>query len=477
VRPAPPRAQPTPRPLPRPRPPSLPQIGAYLPFFHYEATTGELAQSNSNFDSSAFYFYSARHCEWDVSVQRTANGLGGRTPWPYSGAHFGFVNPHIKRDTYPAERFVQPPWGPHYCGWGLFPFLGQRFAFIHNKRKLVEFMGRMVNTIHPPTLTQLYDLLKDNYVVVYQRPTQGLFKSEQDGHQDRVDDITVLEEHAKKVGGTLYVMPRLLKDFQDAAAAAGYGPDEVSLNEIQMTILAEADIHISVQGGPAYMSMLWGKERSALLVQRKSPELPNEAHKWFDLISGMDTETTYSDRDLVIRTRDKYYRPMLSPEAAAKLDAEFHGVKTPAQLRLMRALREKCMTLLASSGGGQSRYELCPFRSASQIVFQSEEVYMLGFWEGGVHEITGETLPPDGAWMEGGFADGSDPEMEVPKGQTMNGGKICEAIPDTPRRAVVWFHCNATLALEEPLLESTSEPEVCVYHFQVQLPKAVCFKQ
>ena len=27
------------------------------------------------------------------------------------------------------------------------------------------------------------------------------------------------------------------------------------------------------------------------------------------------------------------------------------------------------------------------------------------------------------------------------------------------------------------LLESTSEPEVCVYHFQVQLPKAVCFKK
>ena len=78
---------------------------------------------------------------------------------------------------------------------------------------------------------------------------------------------------------------------------------------------------------------------------------------------------------------------------------------------------------------------------------------MLGFWEGGVHEITGETLPPDGAWMEGGAADGSDPEMEVPRGQTMGGGKICEALPDTPRRTVVWFHCNATLALEEPVLE------------------------
>jgi hypothetical protein len=386
------------------------------------------------------------------------------------------VNPLVKRDTYPRERFLQAPWGPHFCGWGLFPFLGQRYAFIHNKRKLVEFMGRMVNTIHPPTLTQLYDLLKDHYVVVYQRPTQGLFKSENDGFHESIDDITTLEAHAAKVGGTLYVMPRLLKDFMDAATAMGHTPDDVSLNEVQMTIRAEADVHSSVQGGPAYMSMLWGRDRTALLVQRKSPELPNEAHKWFDLISGMDTETTYSDRDLVIRTRDKYYRPMLSAEAAAKLDAEFHGVKTPAQQRLMRALREMCMTLLASSGGGQSRYELCPFRSASQIVFQSEEVYMLGCWEGGIHEITGEVLPPDGAWMEGGFADGADPAMEVPRGQTMGGGKLCEALPGTPRRAVVWFHCNATLALEEPVLEATSEPEVCVYHFQVQLPKSVCFK-
>lgn len=405
-------------------------------------------------------------------MQRTANGIGGRTPWPYNGLHFGFVNPLVKRDTYPMERFLQPPWGPHYCGWGLFPFLGQRYAFIHNKRKLVEFMGRMVNTIHPPTLTQLYDLLKDHYVVVYQRPTAGLFKSENDGFQESVEDITILEAHAAKVGGTLYTMPRLLKEFQDAARAGGYSADDVSLNEVQMTIIAEADIHISVQGGPAYMSMLWGREKTALLVQRKSPELPNEAHTWFDLISGMSVETTYSDRDLVVRARDKYYLPLLSPEKRAAVEAGFHGVSLPIHNSLMARLREHCLTLLSSSGGGRSRFELCPFRSASQIVFQSEEVYMLGYWEGGHDESTGAAIPPGGSWMEG-VAEGARAGSALPRGMHMGGGKDCEGNPGQPRRAQVWFFC-AQPAPSEPQLLEAGEPEMCVYNLNITLPEDLC---
>jgi hypothetical protein len=408
-------------------------------------------------------------------VQRTANGIGGRTPWPYSGAHFGFVNPHIKRDTYPRERFVQPPWGPHYCGWGLFPFLGQRFAFIHNKRKMVEFMGRMVNTIYPESLTQIYDLLKDHYVVVYQRPTQGLFKSENDGFHESIDDITTLEAHAAKVGGTLYVMPRLLKDFMDAATAMGHTPDDVSLNEVQMSIIAEADIHISVQGGPAYMSMLWGSDRSALLVQRKSPELPNEAHLWFDLLSGMHVETTYTDRDLIARVRDVFHAPFLAPPARAALEASFWGVDTEPRRRVAAALREKCVKLDTGSGGGQSRFELCPFRSAAQVVYQSEEVYMLGFWEaeGGVN-ATGAPFAPDGAWMDG-LAAGSDARQGVPRGMLMGGGTECDGAKGLMRRAQVWFSCNATLQQEELELVAANEPEMCVYNLFLSLPHDLGF--
>ena len=418
--------------------------------------------SQSNQDSSAFYFWSANHCEWDISVQRTANGIGGRTPWPYSGSHFGFVNAHVNRESYPKERFVHPPWGPHYCGWGLFPFLGQRFAFIHNKRKLVEFMGRMINTMWPPTLIALYDLLKDNYVVVYQRPTSGLFKSEQDGFSDAVDDITALEEHAAKVGGVLYVMPRLLQAFTAEAAAQGYSSEDVSLNEVQMTIIAEADVHISVQGGPAYMSMLWGKDKSALLVQRKSPELPYEAHKWFDLLSGMRVETTYSEKDLIARTRDLYYTPHLSPEARAAAEAAFHGLETDAHRVAATRLREKCFALTTHSGGGPSRFEVCLFRSAAQVVMSTEEVYMLGYWE------------DEGSFVPG-VAVGSDPTRDVPAGLNFKGGAECEGAKGTFRSSTVFFSCNATRLVPEPVMDAAGEPSMCYYHINVTLPHDLCF--
>jgi hypothetical protein len=271
-------------------------------------------------------------------------------------------------------------------------------------------------------------------------------------------------------------MPRLLNDFMATAREMGYSPDDISLNEIQMTILAEADIHISVQGGPAYMSMLWGRDKTALLVQRKSPELPNEAHTWFDLISGMSVETTYTDRDLISRVRDVYHAPLRAPAERAALEAQFHGVRTPGQRRLMVATREKCVKKDTSSGGGQSRYEFCAFRSAAQVVYSSEEVYMLGFWEadGARRDAAGAPAAPDGAWMDG-LAAGSDPAMDVPRGMLMDGGTDCDGARGTPRRVEVFFNCNATQQLEAHELADAGESSMCVYWINISLPHRVCF--
>lgn len=271
-------------------------------------------------------------------------------------------------------------------------------------------------------------------------------------------------------------MPRLLNEFITTAREMGYTSDQISINEIQMTILAEADIHISVQGGPAYMSMLWGSKKTALLVQRKSPELPNQAHTWFDLISGMSVETTYTDRDLISRVRDVYHAPLRSPAERAALEANFHGVTTPGQRRLMIATREKCIKLDTSSGGGQSRYEFCGFRSAAQVVYSSEEVYLLGFWEADATKKTkdGAPAPPDGSWMDG-IATGSDPAMDVPRGMLMGGGTDCDGAKGTPRRVEIFFNCNATETRTEHAIAAAGESTMCVYWINVSLPNSVCF--
>ena len=142
----------------------------------------------------------------------------------------------------------------------------------------------------------------------------------------------------------------------------------------------------------------------------------------------------------------------------------------------MVAIREKCVKKDTSSGGGQSRFEFCAFRSAAQVVYSSEEVYMLGFWEADAAKrgADGAPAPPDGAWMDG-LAPGSDPAMGVPRGMLMGGGTDCDGAKGTPRRAEIFFNCDAAAKAETHALQDAGESSMCVYWINVTLPHRVCF--
>ena len=84
-------------------------------------------------------------------------------------------------------------------------------------------------------------------------------------------------------------------------------PHPISFNTILLTALADADGVIAVQGGPAYLSLLWGQGKHVLLFQLKGAEVDTEAVRWFHLLSGADSvRSTNSTSELLLLARDRW---------------------------------------------------------------------------------------------------------------------------------------------------------------------------
>ena len=64
-------------------------------------------------------------------------------------------------------------------------------------------------------------------------------------------------------------------------------------------MLADARGYVAVQGGPSYLTLLWGAGRRVLLLQRKGNEVTTDASKWFPHISGMGVESVDTGEALI----------------------------------------------------------------------------------------------------------------------------------------------------------------------------------
>lgn len=251
-----------------------------------------------------YWFFSPLHCERPGS--RNSHSLAGSgTPWPHDASNVMLINTLVTPAAFPLPGWRMPPYHAHYCGWGLTAFSGRRYAFVYNKRNTVEWGAAPVNFLGPAVLAALYDALTNaGWVMLYHRAVPGLFASEPGGFANDTADMVELAAHAAsrhgdaavQPGGAqrLVLLPELLLAIRHAYSgryppanrSAHGGPPEVSVNAVQMALLADADMYVAVQGGPAYLSLLWGPGKRVLLLQKKGNEVGGRAERWFHLLSG-----------------------------------------------------------------------------------------------------------------------------------------------------------------------------------------------
>jgi hypothetical protein len=120
------------------------------------------------------------------------------------------------------------------------------------------------------------------------------------GDEDEGGDGTDAGDRGDESGGPRHLQRRLALSQAGAAPAAAATqsqrspqrrPRRLSINELQLSVLADADGHVAVQGGPSYLSLIWGARRPVLLYQVGGREVALNATAWFPHISGSVVRT------------------------------------------------------------------------------------------------------------------------------------------------------------------------------------------
>ena len=296
---------------------------------------GELRATASVDDSAPFYApFSPLHCE-RAGVGRRYLPVAAAFPgssWPVEAGAHRLITAAVRASSFEGPGAMpgwrMPPFFGYYCGWGLLPTGGTRYILIFNKRNLAEWGGPPVNSLPPPTLVALFLSLAPRHTIIYMRATPGLHASEPSGFAQDEGDCEALRaaavaaygQHAVTDGHPeqrLLLLPWTLRALQMEAAdeAEAYGrrrptspaPHPISFNTILLSALADADGLIAVQGGPAYLSLLWGPGKHIILFQLKGAEVDTEAVRWFHLLSGADSvRSTNSTSELLLLARDRW---------------------------------------------------------------------------------------------------------------------------------------------------------------------------
>ena len=305
------------------------EIIGFVPWGYHTTLQHHLNVSISVADSRPFWFFSRRHCEAAERIQRRWVGFGDTmdTPWPHRGKYIKLANVIVEREVWNSTgvmpRWRMPPFAAHYCGWGLTPFSGRRYIVIYNKR--YGYDAVFPNFINATTLVRLFDMLSPHYVIVYHRTISGFFGSERSGYSESMEDFEALTTRAEELygptatvdgepGQRLVLMTRFMLRMRQEALKQGDNHADAdgdsvsgseqpgtffSMNELQLSILADADGYISVLGGPAYLNLLWGPGRPVVLLEEDGTEVSVNSRVWYDLLSGANATSVRDNEALV----------------------------------------------------------------------------------------------------------------------------------------------------------------------------------
>jgi len=190
----------------------------HIPYAHHLAKQGLLERTVSCQGTKCFYFFSPDHRE------------------VYSKRHF--VKHHLTIDQVPHARprfdqWTPPDFAAQYRDVVDFHF-PKPLVLIFNKFN-VEWDHPPINFLSPQFLKRVTDCLRDQYTLVYLRPTSHI-----------VDDHMAVGEMNEKSS--------LRRQGVVMAEDLYQQHSSITFNEFQLCLLSQSQFRIGVQGGGAYMN-------------------------------------------------------------------------------------------------------------------------------------------------------------------------------------------------------------------------------
>lgn len=249
-----------------------------VPYAYNLYLKGELEETISGFDTSGLYFFSPKHTETDcVRSWDNMNKL-----WETK-----FPNIVIHRPQLDWDLFSPPPFKEYYKDQSI-SFEKETIVIFNRYNK--EWGEAPINYLDLPTLNTLFNMLSDEYQVVYINLTKG------DKYFDSAKPLDLNDDELLKKHPKVYSLYNLMDMYP-----------ELSINEIQLRLFSTCSKYISSNGGQLILSAYFGGEN--IIFSKKCRELDpkvNSFYKWYNKLGDGVFQHVDSYENLIQLVNEKW---------------------------------------------------------------------------------------------------------------------------------------------------------------------------
>jgi hypothetical protein len=252
-----------------------PELQTVIPYAYYLSRNNSLAGTTSGIDTKCFYYFSDNH-EDKYSQRRFIK--------PDERSKMGIPNPNEHVSMLKLDQWVPPPYKEKF---GNKRFVWEKPLLVISNKFNSEWDQAPINFIDIPELERIILLLKDKYQIIYCRALPGDIPWDFNASRS-FRDFDLIVRHPE-----VLTIQQLHADNPD-----------LSFNELQLSVYANCERFISVQGGNSVLASYFGGINIIFAV--KSSELVCGDFNHFPLYAGTRIVPCRNKRDLMSSIRTIY---------------------------------------------------------------------------------------------------------------------------------------------------------------------------
>lgn len=264
------------------------ELIAVLPYVYYLYQNNLLIATVSGYDTKPLYFFSPNHTQ--VETKRSWDNV-------VALQNSNFPNSKIHVSKLDRRQFLPPPFKKFYKDRAI---LFAKPTLVICNRYNREWNGDPINFLSPDCLRQLFEILSNNYQIVYIDTTY--FNSNYADHADFI--ANPCETIVKEFTGRILTLYELMQKYS-----------ELSVNELQCRLYAGCERFISSNGGLGIFCSYFGGENIIFskTCHELDPEI-NSFYNWYGVLSGCVVKVISDEQLLVSTVVSKWLRndPLLN---------------------------------------------------------------------------------------------------------------------------------------------------------------------
>jgi len=252
------------------------ELISVIPYANYLQSKGLLEKTISGNDTQCLYYFSPNH-EINSETRSWYNTPKCSTP-----------NIKIHKDFLEKSEFLAPDYKSR--------FANDRFKFdkeivVICNRVNIEWSSRAINYFDLPTLKAMFELLQDEYQVIYIN-VEGRPELYDNEKPISIGDYELLKAYPKVIN---------IHDLHKSNS-------DLTFNELQLMIFANCQKYVTMNGGHAILSAFFGGD-NILMSKRGEPEARelhpaiNSFYRWYHEINGQRVVHVDSEKSLLDRIK------------------------------------------------------------------------------------------------------------------------------------------------------------------------------